>query len=424
MEETIIDSFDPQIKLAFYKFSNKQDKLQDLLNSLGFAYDDNTTLKLKVEQKEANDKLIEEFEKDLESLLEILKNSESDEFEMNSYFVKKTLSESNFSLFLNYINTLFNSLKYTESKSILSNLIKLIDRASQSNIVSFIDYSQVKIISLWKLVNVEFMISDNNSFNFISSCIEQIKIEIQALDLFNNQQINSASFSDSNEIANHSFILSQIPVLKGYLIIWSVIKFYSSKTEENFFKACESFIELALSAEYYPITKSFEYLIPYLITCQMVLNKKKYEVLVTELVENSKPDNFNSFISNILFDFDVDEAISLKMLLMAQIRENFFFSSIALIIDEQLTKTILKTYCSLFSKIDFKKIQSLDTSTLSTREVVKRNIILNNFNAEIIKEDENELIYKLRQGKVEKEITREAKKLQMLTDGILSHFKN
>ena len=376
MEGTIIDSFDPQIKIAFYKFSNEQDKLQDLLCSLGLIYENTNTLKLKVEQKEVNDKIIEEIEKELESLLALLKNSESESFEMNSYFIKKTLSETNFSVFLNYINTLFNSLEYTKSKSILLNLIKLIDRASHSNILSFIDYSQVKIISLWKLLNIEFIISDNNSFCFISSCIEQIKNEIQALDLFNNQQISSTSFSDLNEITNYSFILSQIPVLKGYLIIWSVITFYSSKTEENFFKACESFIELTLSAEYYPITKSFDYLNPYLITCQMVLNKKKHEVLVTELIENAKPDNFNSFISNILFDFDVDEAISLKVALMAQIRNNFFLSSNCLIIDEQLTKTILKTYCSLFSKIDLKKLQLLDKGTLSTREVVKRNILL------------------------------------------------
>lgn len=414
---------EPQARLKFYKSENNTNEVQNILSSLGLKYGEKSQLQVEETRKSLLINDIQQMELKLSSILDLLENIKAaNGIDIGFNLSKKTLQETNFSLFLKYTQILYNSLEYAKARELLSNLIILIDMNLKTTSISIVDFTSIKIFAIWYLISIDF--SSDSSSALISEHIENVRKEISVLDSINKDLIMNIAFSESSDNHHTAEVLNQIPLLKGYLINWSLLKLRSVWTSElnsndEVFDQCLQFLDLTLSPQYIGYISSFPYILSYICVAYILTQKVQYSEVIESLVSNNHSNPIVKLVHNLYFEFDIDELIRLQKLglefiksdfLLLNLQDEFLYSSSQLI-----TEVYIKLHCS----IDLTKIDLLHFQDQSGREYLKELLISSNRHSKIVKEDNNILTYDLKGSELDLSILRKAQHIRKIGQAIL-----
>ena len=256
--------------------------------------------------KEINSKKdqdIKVLEKQLSSILDLLENSKNNQVSIGQGFnlSKKIIKETNFDLFLNYMNYLcLNKETHEKANDILIYIVNLLDYNSKIHSINFYDYSSVKITCLFMKLNLDFLnISTTENDEILLDSLINIQQEIEQLEIFNYTNINNNSNFENIDsgMANVNIILNQLPILKCYLIHWNLLLFVKisqdgdqdnlqpleTQFSNNLLRNIEKYLELVCNQEYFKNLKNFEYIVKFVCIFFLISKKEKYKNRILEL---------------------------------------------------------------------------------------------------------------------------------------------
>lgn len=308
--------------------------------------------------------------KSLQNLIEHLEiiNNNSDKLAVTQNNIgfalsKKIIQEADLDLFLTYISKDLIYSNEERAKLLLKNLVYLIEQNVRSNNLNFYEYSSIKISCLYLLLNLDFL---NQQYYSLNSTINKIKDEIDRLEAQNQVFLNQQSGLelDLSTNININRFLSNIPVLKSYLLHWYILIFYnpdnkSSSNLNEYLKNVDCYLELALNSEYFKMAKKLNYLTYYITFFFIISRKEKNKSSVIELCQSNEENLACKFLLNVFEDFSLEELLEQRMQLLEICKKDCFLNTLYNEFEIASSEMILMMYVSLYCEIDLSKLSSL-----------------------------------------------------------------
>ena len=451
IDDNILYLLEDQTKILIYSFYKNTSKKNEVLNSMNIheldiknSNDKTILFEISKSKKDAIMNDIKDFEVEFNNILDIIYcfnevcESSTD---ITFHQSKKTLEQTDFNKFTFYLKLLFNSLEYKKLQSIAKGLNGLIEHNIKNLGINLVNYVSVKIMNYWLLVNISFIEGDYLS---LDNNLKSIKKEIENLEAYNLLLINQNSYnelSDNNE--NYYKIINQIPLLKSYLITWNLLKFkaleYNNNNNNNnnlnictLIQLSEDYLSLCLSPSYINILKSLDHVIPYICFSYIIANTNKHRYFLLDLLNQFESNNdidhkysdlHNNYliklIKNCYYEFDIESLANIQKEAIKYCSNNYFLSNYSNLYGELTSKLIINLYIQLNFCINIKDISKLHiNSNIDLKRMLKEIIIMNNLKVEIIKENDDEIIYNIKEEDIDYNLSSKASNLLNVSNSI------
>ena len=199
-------------------------------------------------EKKLNDgqKEITLIEKKISPILDLIENCKQNSGSSGFNLSKKIIQDTDFDLFINYLNH-FSLDTNTSSKAIelIDSLIALLDYNIRSKSLALTDFCSVKITCLFIKLNIFFNNTTKENSDRLLEIVILIKEEIENMEAFNITHLGSQAYeSTENNSSNLNSLLNQIPLLKSYLIHWSLLIFDNNSSD---LANIENYLDLVLT---------------------------------------------------------------------------------------------------------------------------------------------------------------------------------
>lgn len=297
------------------------------------------------------------LENKLSSILDLIENSKNNQGYLVANISKKIIQETDFDSFLTYLNYLcLEKENYQSACDLINSIISLLDnKNSKENLT---DYSPIRITCLFYKLNIDFLYSTENKKSLINDSLKLIREEIEYIESYFTEHLSDIGLdSIESPTTNTNSILNQLPLLKSYLLHWSLLLFGSdSKLHTIDFTYIDNFLNLALNKEYFGYLINFDYLIEYVCLFYVISKKDSYKGKIIELASNNNSLISCKLINNLYGEFDIDLLLSQRKSIIAKLQNDNFLSKFKSEIEIHSSELIISLYISLYNNIEVEKL--------------------------------------------------------------------
>ena len=362
---------------------------------------------------------LKEIEKKISSLKDLLENTKIADGDMGFNLSKKIILETDMDCFVQYITylSLEGQKEKKNSLDLINTFLFLLDLNTKNDSLNFIEFTSVKITLIYLKLSLETLLDLD-----CSDALDQIQEEISKIEKLNQNKTNSGFESiESEDSSNFNTLINQIPLLKSYLIHWSMLLFIreSNLGTHNPLHQVDKFLSLICTVDNFKQLEFFDYLNIYVCILFLISKKEKYRKYVLELKGESSAI---SFISNLYGEFDLDMLLNQRMEILSFVKNDCFMKIYLQEIEFTTSEFIVQNYIKLYSSINLKKIESLKFRQISLKDYVIFTINCHNYSA-VIEDLGDKISYKIDHNKYMKDYKLRNRVVENISKTILNHFE-
>ena len=362
---------------------------------------------------------LKEIEKKISSLKDLLENTKIADGDMGFNLSKKIILETDMDCFVQYITylSLEGQKEKKNSLDLINTFLFLLDLNTKNDSLNFIEFTSVKITLIYLKLSLETLLDLD-----YSDALDQIQEEISKIEKLNQNKTNSGFESiESEDSSNFNTLINQIPLLKSYLIHWSMLLFIreSNLGTHNPLHQVDKFLSLICTVDNFKQLEFFDYLNIYVCILFLISKKEKYRKYVLELKGESSAI---SFISNLYGEFDLDMLLNQRMEILSFVKNDCFMKIYLQEIEFTTSEFIVQNYIKLYSSINLKKIESLKFRQISLKDYVIFTINCHNYSA-VIEDLGDKISYKIDHNKYMKDYKLRNRVVENISKTILNHLE-
>lgn len=362
---------------------------------------------------------LKEIEKKISSLKDLLENTKIADGDMGFNLSKKIILETDMDCFVQYITylSLEGQKEKKNSLDLINTFLFLLDLNTKNDSLNFIEFTSVKITLIYLKLSLETLLDLD-----CSDALDQIQEEISKIEKLNQNKTNSGFESiESEDSSNFNTLINQIPLLKSYLIHWSMLLFIreSNLGTHNPLHQVDKFLSLICTVDNFKQLEFFDYLNIYVCILFLISKKEKYRKYVLELKGESSAI---SFISNLYGEFDLDMLLNQRMEILSFVKNDCFMKIYLQEIEFTTSEFIVQNYIKLYSSINLKKIESLKFRQISLKDYVIFTINCHNYSA-VIEDLGDKISYKIDHNKYMKDYKLRNRVVENISKTILNHLE-